>query len=96
MSDILNAAVAALNDKLDGAGFDSTCKFVLGDEGSVLIDENGASISDADADCTMTADVETFQGMMSGDVNPTSAFMGGKLSVDGDMGIAMKLGQILA
>jgi len=95
MSDILNAAVTALNEKLGGEGFDSTCKFVLGDEGSIVIDENGAAISDADTDCTMTADVETFQDIMSGDLNPTSAFMGGKLSVDGDMGVAMKLGQVL-
>lgn len=96
MSDILNAAVAALNEKLDGAEFDSTVKFTLGDEGSIRIDENGAAISDDDADCTMTADVETFEGILSGDTNPTSAFMSGKLAVEGDMGVAMKLGQVLS
>jgi len=96
MSDILNAAVTALNEKLGGEGFDSSAKFTLGDEGSIVINEDGASISDDEADCTLTADVETFQGIMSGDINPTSAFMSGKLSVDGDMGIAMKLGQVLA
>lgn len=96
MSDILNAAVSALNEKLGDAGFDASAKFTLGDEGSIVINESGASISDEEADCTLTADVETFQGIMSGDVNPTSAFMSGKLAVDGDMGIAMKLGQVLA
>lgn len=96
MSDILNAAVEALNEKLGGDGFDSSVKFELGDEGSIVIDENGAAVSDADTDCTLTADVETFQGILSGEINPTSAFMSGKLSVDGDMGVAMKLGQVLA
>ncbi len=43
----------------------------------------------------LTADAETFQGIMDGDVNPTSAFMGGRLKVDGDMGLAMKLGNLL-
>ena len=95
MSDVLNAAVAALSEKLGDAGFDSSVKFVIGDEGAVRIDESGVSVSDEDADVTMTADQETFEGIMSGDVNPTSAFMSGKLSVDGDMGVAMKLGQVL-
>ena len=47
------------------------------------------------ADVTLSADADTFQGILSGDVNPTSAFMTGKLSVDGDMGAAMKLGSLL-
>ena len=33
--------------------------------------------------------------ILSGDLNPTAAFMGGKLTVDGDMGTAMKLGSVL-
>jgi putative sterol carrier protein len=43
----------------------------------------------------LTADVETFQGLLDGDVNPTSAFISGRLKVDGDMGLAMKLGSLL-
>jgi putative sterol carrier protein len=33
---------------------------------------------------------------MEGDQNPTSAFMTGKLSVDGDMGMAIKLAGLLS
>ena len=33
---------------------------------------------------------------MSGDLNSTAAFMQGKLKVDGDMGMAMRLASILA
>ena len=96
MSDVVNQAVEALNAKLAGEGFDGTIKVEITDEGSLVIDGNGARVSDDDADCTLTADAETFQGMMEGDVNPTSAFMTGKLAVDGDMGAAMKLGTLLS
>lgn len=95
MSELMTKAVDAINAKLDGETFDGSIKVVIGDEGSLLIDENGAALSDADADCTMTADAETFMGIMSGDVNATAAFMGGKLSVDGDMSQAMKLASVL-
>ena len=37
-----------------------------------------------------------FQAIFDGDLNATSAFMTGKLSVDGDMGMAMKLAAVLA
>jgi putative sterol carrier protein len=96
MSEILDAAVAALNAKLDGGGIDGSVKFVIEDEGSVMIDETGARAGDEEADCTLTADADTFRGMLDGDVNPTAAFMSGRLKVDGDMGLAMKLGSVLA
>lgn len=94
MSDVIEAAVAALNEKI-GGGFDGLAKFVIGDEGSVLIDSDGARAGDGDADVTLTADADVFQAILSGDMNPTAAFMTGKLSVDGDMGLAMKLGSVL-
>lgn len=96
MSDVVTAAVAALAEKTAGADIDFSVRFNIEDEGSVRIDPEGVRADDSDADVTMTADAETFQGIMSGDVNPTSAFMSGKLSVDGDMGLAMKLGSILS
>ena len=95
MSEVVTAAVAALNEKMSG-GFDGTAKFVIEGEGAVMIDSNGAHAGDEEADVTMTADVETFQGILAGDVNPTTAFMTGKLAVDGDMGMAMQLGSVLS
>ncbi len=95
MSDVISNAVEALNAKLD-AGFDGTAKFVIEGEGAVMVDAGGARSGDEDADVTLTADADTFQSMMSGDLNPTAAFMSGKLAVDGDMGMAMKLGSLLA
>lgn len=95
MSDVVAAAVKALNEKIDG-GFDGRAKFVIEDEGSIMVDEAGARAADEEADVTMTADAETFQSIMAGDLDPTSAFMSGKLAVDGDMGQAMQLGQALS
>ncbi|MBW6416767.1 SCP2 sterol-binding domain-containing protein [Celeribacter sp. PS-C1] len=96
MSDLITKAVAALNEKMEG-GFDAgVAKFVIEGEGAIVVDSDGARASDDDADVTLTADLETFQGMIEGDVNPTAAFMQGKLSVDGDMGLAMQLGSVLA
>ena len=94
MSDVITEAVSQLNAKMDG-GFDGTAKFVIEDEGSIVIDENGARASDDEADVTMTATAETFKAILDGEENPTAAFMTGKLSVDGDMGMAMKLAGIL-
>jgi len=91
MSNLLDQAVKALNKKLGHIGFDGVAKFLITDEGSVIIDGNGARISDADADVTLSASAEVFQAIMEGDQNPSAAFMTGELSIDGDMGIALKL-----
>ena len=94
MSKVVDAAVAALDPK--AKGFDGTAKFVIEGEGAVYIDANGARAADDEADVTLTASRETFEGLLSGDVNPTMAFMTGKLKVDGAMGTAMKLGALLS
>ena len=95
MSAVIEQAVAALNARMDG-GFDGTAKFVVEDEGSIMIDESGARAGDEAADVTMTADADTFRSILDGDLNPTTAFMTGRLKVDGDMGQAMKLGSVLS
>ncbi|GIT90380.1 sterol-binding domain-containing protein [Jannaschia pagri] len=94
MSDIISEAVTQLSAKI--GSFDSSVKFVIEDEGAIMIDSDGVRAADEEAECTMTADAETFKGILDGDVNPTGAFMSGKLTVDGDMGVAMKLGGALS
>lgn len=96
MSDILEQAVAELNDKITAGGFDASAKFAIADVGAIVLDSDGARISDDDADVTLSADADTFQQIFTGELNPTGAFMSGKLTVDGDMGIAMKLASVLA
>ena len=95
MSETLDQAVAALNGKIAGKDFAGTAKFHITGEGSVVIDNSGARASDEETDVTLTADADTFQSIMEGDLDPTAAFMSGKLAVDGDMGMAMKLGSVL-
>lgn len=95
MNDVIEAAVAALNDKLGGSAFDGSAKFVIEDEGAIMLGEGGAKAGDEEAEVVMTADVDTFRSILDGSLNPTAAFMSGKLKVDGDMGAAMRLGSAL-
>ena len=53
-------------------------------------------MGDDEADVTLSAVAETFKGIFDGEVNPTGAFMAGQLTVDGDMGLAMKLAGVLS
>lgn len=96
MSDVIEQAVSILNEKLSGADFDGSAKFSIEGEGSIVLDADGARAGDEDTDVTLSADADTFKSILEGDINPTSAFMSGKLAVDGDMGMAMKLASALA
>ena len=73
MSDIISAAVAALSEKLGGDAFDGSAKFAIEGEGAIVIDGEGVRAGDDETDVTMTADVETFQAILSGELNPTAA-----------------------
>lgn len=95
MSETIEAAVAALSEKITD-GFDGAAKFVIHGEGSVMIDADGVRAGDGDADVTLSADAETFSALLEGELDPTSAYMSGSLAIDGDMGVAMRLGAILA
>lgn len=95
MSTVIDGAVAALSAKL-GDGFDGSAKFVIEDEGSIVLDGAGVRASDDDTDVTLTASADTFEAILEGELDPSSAFMSGKLHIDGDMGAAMKLGSALS
>lgn len=93
MSDVIDAAVAMLGEKVQG--FDGVAKFIITGEGSIIIDADGVREGNDEADVTLTADADTFRSILDGDTNPTAAFMQGKLTVDGNMGLAMKLGAVI-
>ena len=95
MSKVIEAAVTALQEKVKG-GFDGVAKFVVTGEGAIMIDGNGVRAGDDEADVTLTADADVFKAILDGEINPTTAFMTGKLTVDGSMGMAMKLGSVLS
>jgi len=56
------------------------------DDGTVTVAEGAG-----DADVTISTSQETFEKIVAGELNPTSAYMTGKLKIKGDMGAAMKL-----
>src|SRR5437764_11023803 len=59
----------------------------------VDVDDGKVSVSegDGDADAVISASEETFEKIIAGEQNPTSAYMTGKLKIKGDMSAPMKL-----
>lgn len=96
MSEILDEAVTELNRRLSAGGYDGTAMFVLTGEGSIFVDRGEARQGEGPAEVTLTASAETFRDILAGRLNATSAVMGGRLALDGDMGAAMRLASALA
>tara|TARA_B100000424_G_scaffold218431_1_gene176753 strand:+ start:193 stop:483 length:291 start_codon:yes stop_codon:yes gene_type:complete len=96
MSEVLEKAVAAINDKMAEATFDSSVKFKIEDEGSIVVDSDGVRVSDEETDCTLIASLDVFTKILDGDMNATEAYMTGSLKVEGSMSAAMELSSLLA
>ena len=83
----------------EDCGLGAKVKWNFGDDGIVLLDAsqvpNVVSNEDGDADCTMKISMDDFIAMTKGDLDGTTAFMMGKLKIEGDMSIAMKLQSVL-
>jgi putative sterol carrier protein len=73
-------------------------KFDFGDAGKLLLDGVAGAVSQGDgaADTTIKIKLEDFLAMSQGQLDPTAAFMQGKLKVEGDMGVAMQLQGVMA
>ena len=96
MTDLMTEAVEAIEKKLAGSVFDGSAKFEIQDEGSIIIDSSGVRISDDETEVTLSASLETFQEILQGELDSTSAFMTGRLQLDGDMSVAMRLASLLS
>jgi putative sterol carrier protein len=77
------------------SGLGKSVKFDLKGAGVILIDGARVSNDDAPADCTILISKDDFEALARGALDPTMAFMQGKLKVNGDMGVAMKLQPLL-
>jgi putative sterol carrier protein len=91
----LDAIASKIRERVAGSGFDKSVKFDLGSDGVIVVDGQNVSTEDAGADCTITMSKENFEELIAGELNPTMAFMSGKLKVEGDMTIAMQLSQVI-
>lgn len=83
-------------------GVEAVYEFQLdGDEGIkyqlVLQGENSRTVEGVEeaADCTLLMNSDDFEKMARGELNGTQAFMSGRLKIKGNMGLALKLQDIL-
>ncbi|URD60676.1 SCP2 sterol-binding domain-containing protein [Sphingomonas sp. KRR8] len=68
-------------------------KLDFGDEGKIMLDGTANSVSEDDgqADTTIKVSWADWQAMAAGQLDGMTAFMTGKLKVEGDMSNAMQL-----
>ena len=80
-----------------GGDFTKKVKFDFGDNGKLYIDgaAGKADNSDGPADATIKVDWDDFVKISQGAMDPTMAFMQGKLKVEGDMSVAMQLQSLM-
>lgn len=91
VQDIVNQ----IKDKVASSGFEKSVKFDTGGNGVIVIDGASISTTDGPADCTIKISLNDLEALIAGDLNPTMAFMTGKIKIEGDMSVAMALSQIV-
>lgn len=96
----LEACTQAIRSKVGtDSGLAATLKFDCADDGVIYIDgkatPNTVSNDNSEADCTVGITLENLNAMLSGDLEPATGFMMGKLKVTGDMSVAMRLQRVI-
>ncbi|HXV23770.1 MAG TPA: SCP2 sterol-binding domain-containing protein [Alphaproteobacteria bacterium] len=76
-----------------------TVKFVVDEDAVIRWDGTGAEplidTADGPADTTIRISEDNLDKLLSGTLDPTLAYMTGKLKVEGSLGVAMKLTTLL-
>ncbi|RXV70252.1 hypothetical protein C6W92_01030 [Roseovarius sp. A46] len=96
MSPLIAEYVATLGPRATGR-IRGRARLEIADHGSVLLSEAGAEpgTSDAAADVVLGASDAVFRAILSGAQNPITAYMTGKLRVEGNVQRALKVSGIL-
>lgn len=72
-------------------GLEKPVNMKFGDAGTIHISGTELIPEEREAACTISADLETFEALMTGSKSIMSLFMKGKFKVDGDTTVAMGL-----
>jgi putative sterol carrier protein len=98
MAETVQEFFANLSSRADAsktAGMSNSYLFDIEGAGKWKVDVDDGTVTviegEGDADATISASAETFEKIIAGEQNATSAYMTGKLKIKGDMGAAMKL-----
>ncbi|HET6656427.1 MAG TPA: SCP2 sterol-binding domain-containing protein [Gaiellaceae bacterium] len=87
-------------DSSRAAGLTASYRFDVENAGSWRVDvEDGhVSVSESQepADCVIATDEQTLLAVVGNEQNPMGAFMTGKIRVEGDMGLALRLRDLLS
>lgn len=90
----INDALRALQ-KAFPDGFATCINFDIIELGYLTLDSEGARIGEGNATTVIRANVDTFADIVSGNTDPAALFFSGRLKVEGDLGVAIRLGQEL-
>jgi putative sterol carrier protein len=96
----LQACTVAIRTKVgEDSSLNATLKFDCGDDGVIYVDAlarpHTVTNENLDAICTVALALEDLSAMLSGELNAVSGFMAGKLKISGDMGVAMRLQNVV-
>jgi len=93
-----DTVLSSIGEKAKAANpLGNTLKFDFGGQQLFIDGTNGSNEinhTDSDADCTVRVSQEDFIKLVQGNLNPMGAVMSGKMKIDGDMRVAMKLQEL--
>lgn len=95
VASVFAAASGAVTDSIKD-DLNATLHFLVSDKSWTMISKKDLALeikneAPEKADVTLITDDATFIKMAKGEIKPTSAFMGGKLKIKGNMGLALKV-----
>ncbi|MEM8755966.1 MAG: SCP2 sterol-binding domain-containing protein [Pseudomonadota bacterium] len=84
-----------LRDRVAASDFEHVVKFDCGDDGVVVINRREVTREDMPAECVLTLSRRNLEKLVNGQLNPMTAFLMGKVKIEGDMSVALKLQTLL-